>query len=529
MTREEFMQQLTQDTINKVAGDLLSLAQAGKLQKALDVTTGLYGFSLAEPAKQLVPLAAASYGLIPRKVINDANSHNWKDILAISNPDPFNLTNAGAIITAGQPGSGAQFSTTGNLVTPRTVNFKPFAIGGQVDLESIKASQGFDPALAKETTNTLLLAIKLMWQSYLFGNVTDFAGALPTPTGALADVTTVGSLSPAAQVYSLRIVALTGMAANRVQIDVPAFTNSFGESVLAGRAVPVGGVNANLQVLAGSGQGVSASSPEGATAALTGTNRCLRITWAAVPGAAAYAVFVGLTAGAANCKCECVVGQNQVTLSSLAGTGIAANAAEIPVTDETGNARHFDGLLAQLLVSSGAQGAYVKNVAAALGGSATVPEVTQFQDAFAAIFTKTKLKRFRILTGGAVQRSLTAKGILSNAMQIMASPDPAGRMNMTIGASVGEIINAIGGFRCPVEVDDWIPPGIAFILPMEIPYPMANTTPMGLEWVGNYDFLRFDYYPTRADGPITPFDERCNGALAVYFSGGMGVLYNIWS
>jgi len=529
MTREEFMQALTSDTINKVSGDLLALAQAGKLQKALDVTTGLYGYSLAEPAKQLVPLAAASYGLIPRKVINDANSHNWKDILAISSPDPFNLTNAGAIITAGQPGSGAQFSTTGNLVTPRAVNFKPFAIGGQVDLESIKASQGFDPALAKETTNTLLLAIKLMWQAYLFGNVTDIGAQSVTGATVAIVASPVGSLQPSTTTYFVRIVPLTGMAANRIFVDVPGFTDANGASALAGRAVPAGGVNSNLQVVAGSGQGVGVISAEFNSGAVTGANQSLKITWPATPGAVAYAVFVGTTTGSANLKCECVVGQTQVTLTSLAGTGIVGTAAELPGADETGNARHFDGLLAQLLVSSGAQGAYVKNVNAALGGSATVPEVTQFQDAFAAIFQKTKLKKFRLLIGGAVQRSLTAKGILSNSMQIFASPDANGRVNMSVGASVGEIINAIGGFRCPVEVDDWIPPGTAFILPMEIPYPMANTTPMGLEWVGNYDFLRFDYYPTRADGPITPFDERCNGALAVYFSGGMGVLYNIWS
>lgn len=529
MNREEFLQALTQDTINKVSGDLLTLAREGKLQKALDVTTGLYGYSLAEPAKQLVPLAAASYGLIPRKVIDNANSHNWKDILAISSPDPFNLTNAGAIITAGQPGSGPQFTTTGDLVTPRTVNFKPFAIGGQVDLESIKASQGFDPALAKETTNTLLLAIKLMWQAYLYGNITDVGAQSVTGATAAIVSSPAGSLQPSTTTYFVRIVPLTGMAANRVTIDVPAFTDSNGCSALAGRGVPAGGVNANLQTTALSGQGVGAISAEFNTGAVTGANQSLKITWPATPGIAAYAVFVGTTTGAANLKCECVVGQTQVTLTSLAGTGIAGNAAEIPGTDETGNARHFDGLLAQLLASSGAAGAYVKNVNAALGGSSTVPEVTQFQDAFAAIFSKTKLKKFRILTGGAVQRSLTAKGILSNAMQIFATPDPAGRMNMTVGASVGEIINAIGGFRCPVEVDDWIPPGMAFILPMEIPYPMANTTPMGLEWVGNYDFLRFDYYPTRNDGPITPFDERCNGALAVYFSGGMAALYNIWS
>jgi hypothetical protein len=235
---------------------------------------------------------------------------------------------------------------------------------------------------------------------------------------------------------------------------------------------------------------------------------------------------VGLTTGAANLTCEAVVSQTSVTFSSLATGGVAGNDANtVPTADETGNAKHFDGILPQLLAAG--SGAYLKNVNGILTGTAASAEVVEIQDAFASIWRTAKIGKFRVVMSGNDARSLAKKGILSNAMQIFAQPTAEGRINMTIGAHVGEILNATTGDICPVEVEPWAVPGTIFILPMEIPYPMANAA-NPFEWVGNYDWERWEYASTTTTGPIYPFETRCNGALEAIFTGGCGVLYNVF-
>lgn len=503
------LQELIQDTLAKVAAATKAARSDPGMKKAIDLSVGLVGFNLQAPAKQLVPLMSPFYNSIPRRVKQGANSDNWRQITALSSPELFTAENA-----AGNP-----FTTT---LSTKTAPFKVASVRGQVTREAQAASVTFDDALAKETANTLLIALKLMGQAYLYANITD-TGAPAAPT--CTEVEAAGNL-PADQ-YFVRIVGLNGMASNRVPIDVP---GNYGETIaanalLAGRAVPAAGVNALQSTTALGGCGLTTISAEG-TVTTTGGSDGMKVTWAAIPGCTTYAVFVGLTTGAANLTCEAVVSQTSVTFSSLATGGVAGNDANtVPTADETGNAKHFDGILPQLLAAG--SGAYLKNVNGILTGTAASAEVVEIQDAFASIWRTAKIGKFRVVMSGNDARSLAKKGILSNAMQIFAQPTAEGRINMTIGAHVGEILNATTGDICPVEVEPWAVPGTIFILPMEIPYPMANAA-NPFEWVGNYDWERWEYASTTTTGPIYPFETRCNGALEAIFTGGCGVLYNVF-
>jgi hypothetical protein len=507
------LQQLVQETLAKVAE--VTKGQGAGMKKAIDLSTGLFGFNLQAPVKQLVPLMSPFYNSIPRKVRAGANSDNWKTITAISSPELFTAERA----------AGNTFTMT---KVDKVAAYKVTAVRGEVTREAQAASLGFDDALAKETANTLYNAMKLSGQAYLYANITD-VGVPGAPT--LTEVNTPTGGGIAASAYFARIVALTGMAANRVNVDIPAAYGSIDgggvgatSAYINGRAVPAGGVNALLTVAALSGTGVSSIGAEG-TVTTAGGSDGLKITWTAVPGAVAYAVFVGLTTGAANLKCEAVVTQTSVTFLTLAATGIAGTAAEIPAADETGQVLAFDGILPQLL--AGASGAYVKNLLGTLTGTAASAEVVEIQDAFASLWRTAKIGKFRLVMSGNDVRSLTKKGILSNAMQIFAGMGAEGRVNLTLGAHVGEILNAVTGDRCPVETEPWAIPGTIFILPMEIPYPDANVQ-NPFEWVGSYDWERWGYASTTSTGPIYPFETRSNGVLEGLFTGGCGLLYNVF-
>ena len=502
--------ELSRQTIEQVAKAFLAGTQDGTFRKAIDLSTGLVGVNLQAPAKQLVPLDSPFQREIKRIVKPGANSDSWRTITALGSPMFFAAERAGAY----------KFATT---LATLSAAFKVAGLGGEVTLEAQAASEGFDPALAKETINTLRNSKKLEGQAFL-GACTTALGNPGAPT--VADRAGVGTINGGGgTTYFVRIVALTLMAANRIGLDVPAGYDGT-DAKLAGRAsAAVNPAVDNSGAVITTGCGLSAISAEGNSGSLSSAGHALKITWSPVAGALAYVVFVGTTTGAANLKAEAVVTQCSVTLTSLAGTGIAGNHATIPGTDQSADPKSYDGIIPQLI--AGASGAYVKNLAGTLTGTAAQGEILEVQDAFASLFQSGKLGKFRIVVSGVDMRTLTKLGVVSNAMQIFASPDASGRVAITAGAHLGNIVNATTGDVCPVDVEPWLPAGTMLILPTEVPYNDANMSDP-FTWVGSYDWMRWDYYPTRNDGPIYPFEVRCNGVLEGQFTAGCAVIYNIF-
>ncbi len=514
------LQTITQETLDRARSAAIQALKDPALTRSISVGTGLVGFNLQAPAKQLVALQSPFYQSIVRKVKEGANADNWRVITALGSPDPFTTENAAA----------SQFATT---LSSKVGNFKVNGVQGVVTLEAVKASQGFDPALAKETVNTLLVAMKLQEQAFFGGNITAL-GDVAAPTVALS--TSAGNITAGATTYFVRIAPLTVLAANRAPLVFPADTNSNSENLLT----PVGLTQAQLQAITSlptatnpnpgtafsTGCGMGRLQNEGNSGSVTPTNKALKITWTPVAGAVAYAIFVGTVTGAANLGLQCVVTQTQVCLTTLIAVGasaVAGNDAAVPTTDQTANANHFDGIIAQL--NAGGSGAYIKNLNGTLTG--TNNEILEIQDAMAQIFSTAKIGKFRVIVGGNDARILSRLGVKTGTMTIMVSPQLDGRQALVAGAKVTEIVNSITGDSCMVETQPWLPPGTILILPTDIPYPNANVA-NPFEWVGSYDWMRWEYASTQSTGPIYPFENRCNGVLEGLFTGGCGVIYNVW-
>lgn len=487
------LQQITQETIEKVSAAILVGTKDGTLRKAIDTTTGLKGVNLEGPAHQLVPLMTALRQSIPRITKAGSSAIDWKQITKLSQPKP----------TVAKGAAGPLFTTT---VVSKTAAYKVLALGGRVDREAEAESQGFDPALAKETTNTLLGLMKLEEIYLIGGNIT----ALAAPAGhAAAEVNAVGTIG-AVTAY-LKIAAITVPAYNRTSIDVPADYDGT-HAKLAGRSV----LAADIDV-AVTGDGVGPLSTEINTGAMTGTDNGVKITWTAVPKAAAYLVFVGTATGDTNLKLEAIVTQTSITLTSLAAGGLLASTLVATSAD----ALAYDGILP----SSVDGGAYVKYVAGKLTG--TAGEVLEIQDAFAALWRTAKVGRFRVLVSGDDSRVLTRLGISQNALNIVVGAGPEGRIDIVMGGHVGRIMNSISGQMCAVEVMPWLPPGTILILPTEVPYNDAHINEP-FDMVFAYDTERWDYGSTRSSGPIWDFDLRNEGVLRPKFPAGCAVLQNIF-
>lgn len=502
------IQGITEETIKKA----MALVPSGHnpqadVTKALDTTTGLIGINLDAPAKQLVPLLSPLRTMIPRTTRSGSTSSQWRAITALSNPK----------LSVAESAAGAAFTTT---VTNKTATYKSFGLRGQVTREAIAASEGFDPALQKETANTLLIAMKLEDIYILGGNVTALA-APAAPTVAAVVQTGVGTI--ATGTYFVTIAALTLPALNRLTVNVPtvctdsSLTGVTAANVAASTAYDTA-VAASLAALTGS-DGVRTGS-EGNSGAITGTQNQLKITWSAVPGAAGYMVIVGTSSGVANGFIQCVVTQTAIQLTSVLATNIAGAAAAT-----SADSLSYDGMIPQILASG--SGAYVKNLAGRLTTSGG--EIAALQDAFAAIWSNAKIGDFTVFIAGQEARTLSNLSIAAGGgPTIFVSSNDSTRMDLTQGYHIGSIINATTGMRCPVVTLPWLANGTILVIPNSIPYPDANA-PSPFDMSMGFDWERIDYYPTTSTGPVFPFEIRCYGALRGIYTGGCGIIYNAFN
>lgn len=506
-------EQLIDETRAAVAAAIQKGTADGTLRKALDVSSGLKGYTLEAPAKQLVPLMSPFNQSIPRSVKDGAEAVNWKVINRLSMPQVFST----------ERGAGSTFTTS---VAPKTAAFKFLRVGGQVTRAAVAASKGFDQALAKETTNTLLLAKKLE-EICLLGAISD-GNDLAAPSNiVVADRAGKGSINGGAgTTYYFNVLALDLQAANRIALDRPANYDGT-DALLTPRASFAAG---DLNPVGGSveGCGVSALGTEANSGSLSSTGHGIKLTWTPVPNAAAYAVFGGTATGAANQKLQCIISQTSVTLTSLltSASAIAGNAAEVPSAGTySGDPNGFDGIIPQLLASgSGAQVKYLNDV---LKGSSSDGEITALQDLFSNIYDVGKIGRFRVVVGGQEARAMTKLGVTSNSLQIFATPGPEGRVQLTQGAHIGQVVNATTGDICPVETAPWLVGGTVLVLPLEIPYNDANLS-APVDVVCGYDWERWDYGTTRSTGQIYDFDVSAWEVVRVLFGAGCGVLCNVF-
>jgi len=500
------LDQITRDTLAEAAKVIGAASKdPNNIRKAVNTTTGtgVFGVNIQQGVHVLTPLISPFRGSIGRVTKPGSNSDSWKNVTSVTQPKATVAENAAA----------AQQQMT---VVTASAPYKVVGLGDIVSREAQAASQGWDDALALATSICLLNALRMEEQQMLGGNITAF-GAAPTPTVVLG--TSAGSLNPSTTTYFVRIVALTLPASNRLTggIDRPAPVNANFESLLAGNgrsgAAPFPITD-----------GLTAISAEGNSGSQTGSNKSLKITFTPIAGAAAYAVFVGTTTGAANLKLEAITTQSQITLTSLAGTGIAANNAAIPGADATGDALAYDGMISQIVAAG--SGAYVKRVNSNLTAAAATGEVLELQDAFQAIYDSGKIGKFRVVLGSQEARGLTAKSVLSNSLNIVTGPAGSDRISLVQGQHVGQVINAVTGDMCDVETAPWLPGGSILILPTSVPYGHANIS-QPFQMAMGYDWERIDYAQTTSTGPVFPFETRCWGVLEGLFLAGCGYLYDI--
>jgi hypothetical protein len=169
------------------------------------------------------------------------------------------------------------------------------------------------------------------------------------------------------------------------------------------------------------------------------------------------------------------------------------------------NANDYDGFLASLSGDYNGTGQWVQpgagtanpSVWNSLNGAAltlaggTVTEIEQYL--FLAVWQQVKCSPTAIMCN-AVQAQEIANLILgSGSATTFLNTDASGRISVTAGGRVGEIVNApAGGVTVPIEVHVSLPPGTIIARTDRVPFPQANISSV-LEQRCLRDTAQFDY------------------------------------
>lgn len=415
--------------------------------KADSITTssGAAFSSLESLVRIMYPLATPFLDVCPRMTHpNPGLALLWKQMTALP-----------TIISPGTSEGNRNQRMQLSLVN-RTGVFK--TLGGDADttFEAEEASQGLSPdARALATTTTYNMNRINEENVILFGvgsNGSATGVTLGTPgTPVLAAGVPAGTV-PAAT-YQLYVVALT-------------YEGYINASVAGGINTTVSRTNADgsSDTLGGGSSNVSAAS----NSITLGSNGSLSATWAAVPGAVAYAVYFGTSKAAS--ALAAIVLVNKVTVTAPpAGTQFAAAIT----ADNSVNALLFDGLYAQICNPS--SGAYVKSLDGAAFTSDGAGGISEFDAAFASMFNLYQMGPTDIWMNP-YDHIAASKLIIANggAPLLRLVADAGGNGPVHLNPLVSQVLNQYTGQMVNLRSHPRFPKGLILGTATMLPYATPN-------------------------------------------------------
>lgn len=486
------MSGVTVETMNQIKKSIMGEYKSPTVEglaKAYTTTTGLVGYNLEAPAKQLVPFLSPMRNRIPRVVSKTGTSVNWKTIESV---------NAAGKFTAVEGQRGKQVITT---VSDNVAIYKIFGLQDSVTFEAVSAGRNFQDPKATAATNLLLRVMTEEEKLILGGNITilpamGVVAMTPNPTLPSGVIGTI-----AAGTYNVRCAALTLAALNRIVADVEL------DNLIAG----VSNVDSNNNVIANSFDGVGTPCAGTTTGALSGNTNALGVSVTAIKGAFAYAWFIGVAGAEVLCKVTIL---SNTILTRLAAGGTPATACAV---DGTADQTSYEGMIPQILNKGGY---YTDMVGGALtGAKGGVNELDALNN---YMFRMYKTTPSRYLCGVQAASDITNL-IVSGSGAPLLLVNNNEKANITGNYLATKYINkSFNGQEIIIEVHPWLPANMIVALTENIPY-INNQIPSAFEIELGYDYMQLDYALVN---PKQEFEIRGYGALKCYFPKSCGVIVN---
>ncbi len=462
----------------------------------IGLAANLYGYSLEQPAKQLIPFLPAWVQSLPRQVMGTGLVAEYRRIT--------NVAQTGKS-TAAEGVVGAAVTLTTDKPTVSMGNLSSGLF--DVTLEAQYTAGAFEDALARATTLSLLQSRRSETAHILGGNVTAL-GAVDAVNAVTIGVSSAiaGNLATGTTYYAY-IKSLTAMAMQKAILGqivvIPAATTKAVASLTAPTADQTDGWGIESTVASQAGT----------------TGDSLTLSWTPSPKAAGYAIFVGTTTGITNAKLQCVIGsQASIVLTNITTGGDAGVSG-----DNSADANDFPGLIA--LLNASGSGAYIKAVSGTLTAD-NAGGITQINTMLTTCYLQQLGidKGYLIVGMGdrqALSRALGTGASSSNVRYVINLPEG---QDATGGIFADFYKHPITGAKIPIITDPNLAHGMILWVPTEIPY-IAADVPSPLKM-----FLTFDWMllPYALVAPKRSYEARMRGGLACYLPPAFGILYDIY-
>lgn len=456
-------------------------------------TTGITAYNLEAPSKKLYPVITPLRNDTPRIKAVGGIQANWKAITAI------NTQGISLGVSGGQRG-GVNSTTEVDYLAA----FKGCGLEDYVHFEADYAAEGFEDVKALAVEG-LLRATMIGEEFLILGGQSTWAigqGGQPVLTPAI----TGGSLTNAASPYTVAVVPLT--------------LEGYRNATVSAAGVPQSVTRTNIDQTTdtfGGGSG-KPSATQTATIA-SGVAGSITATTADVPGAVAYAWYLG-TAGAAYLTAITTANTVVLTASNTTNQLFSSLAA----TDFSANTLEFDGMLT--MASKAGSGSYYATLNGAVLTSDSAGGIVEIDAALKSFWDNYRLSPDEIWVNSQEQLNISKKiltGSATSAQTFMITTDQG---NIRGGALVRSYLNKYcmdGAQEIPIKLHPNLPPGVIFIRATKPPYKISN--------VGNVCqmLLRRDYY--QIEWPRTKrryeYGVYFDGVLQHYFPPAIGIIKNI--
>jgi hypothetical protein len=498
ITMNALMENVTEETLAQIA----KAQTTGILE-----STGFYSYDLSELVT-LIPVVTPFRDIVSRKKSTDGNPYAvWRAVM--------NLTNS-------QPDMSMGFDYAANeavfLEQDFQARYKPTGLAGLVTQDAYDLAMGYADPYGVATFNVL--------NQVLIGDDRKELGA---------------------QSFALAAATAPVLTQHATGGTIGAVTVYVGVAARTGSGYYYG---------SGNSQGASNSTVFG-----SGSTNSVTAVTAAVHGAVAYDWFYSAngttwdyytTTTTNTATITATISANNSLPSSTQCPDLSTNwkgSAGVPTYLSSGdngsaNANDYDGFLASLSGDYSPTGQWVQpgtgtanpSVWNSLNGATltltggTVTEVEEYL--FQPLWTAVKCSPTALMVNAAQAQEIANLVLGANSATTFLNTDASGRISVTAGGRVGEIVNApAGGVTVPIEVHVSLPPGTIIARTDRVPFPQANITSV-LEQRCLRDTAQFDYGISRVantagGGPRKEFEIRSVSAFVNRAPVAMGVLSNV--
>lgn len=492
------LSQLSQDAVKEFMKAVSAPNNSILAKAGIQQSTGLVAYDLQAPAKNLYPVMTPLRNRIPRVPGSGGTGFNWKRVTAI------NTANLSGFVPEGGRNGVMTIATD-----DKNVNYKTLGMEDSITYEAERAAQGFEDIRASEAQRLLWATMLQEEYAILGGNLSVALGTPTAPTVVVTDADG-GTIAADAGGYACRVVALTlqgylaSSLAGGVKQEV-SVTPADG-----GSAFTYGG---------GSSQ-KSAATVSGAT---SGGASTLKLSTPVVPGAVAYAWYVGAHDG--DVTLQAITTVSHVKLASL--TTDKQNVTAI-TGDYSKNTLGWDGLLYHAWATG--SNAYIKNMAIGTPGTGTgltadnAGGIVEMDELLESLWVNYKLAPTTILCNAQEAKNITKKLLGATGVSYQIGVQQGS--GFAAGSLVTKYLNkfGMGGDQLiPIEVHPWLPAGTMLAVTEQLPYPV-NNVPNVMEMR-----LRQDYYQIEWPIRTRKYESGVymDGVFAHYFTPSLGIITNI--